>query len=61
MPGEASETAVIEIYNLNGQLVEKQSTTTVETTIPANMASGSYIVKVTTDSGRTTTHKIIVK
>ncbi|WP_431881900.1 T9SS type A sorting domain-containing protein, partial [Parabacteroides goldsteinii] len=24
-------------------------------------ASGSYIVKVTTDSGRTTTHKIIVK
>ncbi|MBF0767154.1 MULTISPECIES: T9SS type A sorting domain-containing protein, partial [Parabacteroides] len=39
----------------------KQSTTTVETTIPANMASGSYIVKVTTDSGRTTTHKIIVK
>ncbi|WP_368340601.1 T9SS type A sorting domain-containing protein, partial [Parabacteroides goldsteinii] len=23
--------------------------------------SGSYIVKVTTDSGRTTTHKIIVK
>ena len=61
MPGEASEAAVIEIYNLNGQLVEKQSTTTVETTIPANMASGSYIVKVTTDSGRTTTHKIIVK
>ena len=61
MPGEASETAVIDIYNLNGQLVEKQSTTTVETTIPANMASGSYIVKVTTDSGRTTTHKIIVK
>ena len=61
MPGEASEAAVIEIYNLNGQLVEKQSTTTVETTIPANMASGSYIVKVTIDSGRTTTHKIIVK
>ncbi|BFK04113.1 hypothetical protein F090043F1_22410 [Parabacteroides goldsteinii] len=61
MPGEASETAVIDIYNLNGQLVEKQSTTTVETIIPANMASGSYIVKVTTDSGRTTTHKIIVK
>ncbi|WP_337651216.1 T9SS type A sorting domain-containing protein [Parabacteroides goldsteinii] len=61
MPGEASEAAVIEIYNQNGQLVEKQSTTTVETTIPANMASGSYIVKVTTDSGRTTTHKIIVK
>ena len=58
---EIKEAAVIEIYNLNGQLVEKQSTTTVETTIPANMASGSYIVKVTTDSGRTTTHKIIVK
>ncbi|MCM0719533.1 T9SS type A sorting domain-containing protein [Parabacteroides sp. W1-Q-101] len=61
MPGEALEAAGIEIYNLNGQLVEKQSTATVETTIPANMASGSYIVKVTTDSGRTTTHKIIVK
>ena len=61
MPCEALEAAAIEIYNLNGQLVEKQSTATVETTIPANMASGSYIVKVTTDSGRTTTHKIIVK
>ena len=58
---ETPESAVIEIYNLNGQLVEKQTTRTTETTIPANVASGSYIVKVTTDLGKTTTHKIIVK
>ena len=57
---EKPESAVIEIYNLNGRLVEKQTTRTTETKIPADMASGSYIVKVITNSG-TTTHKIIVK
>lgn len=61
VPEETSESAVIEIYNLNGQLIEKKTTMTTETKISADMASGSYIVKVTTESGKTTTHKIIVK
>lgn len=59
--GEAPESAIIEIYNLNSQLVKRQTTRTHVTTIPADMASGLYIVKVTTDSSKTTTHKIIVK
>lgn len=61
VPEETPESAVIEIYNLNGQLIEKKTTMTTETKISADMASGSYIVKVTTESGKTTTHKIIVK
>ena len=60
-PGEAPESAVIEIYNMNGQLLERLTTLTTETTIPADMASGSYVVKVTTETGKSTTHKIIVK
>ncbi|WP_317190590.1 T9SS type A sorting domain-containing protein [Parabacteroides leei] len=60
-PGEAPESAVIEIYNMNGQLFERLTTLTSETTIPADMASGSYVVKVTTETGKSTTHKIIVK
>ena len=60
-PGEAPESAVIEIYNMNGQLLERLTTLTTETTIPADMASGSYVVKVTTETGKSTTHKIIIK
>ena len=52
---------MIEIYNMNGQLLERLTTLTTETTIPADMASGSYVVKVTTETGKSTTHKIIVK
>lgn len=51
----------MEVYNLNGQLVNRQEMNTWETTIPTDMASGSYIVKVTTEEGKTTTHKIIIK
>ena len=60
-PGDAPGSAVVEVYNLNGQLVNRQEMNTWETTIPTDMASGSYIVKVTTEGGKTTTHKIIIK
>ncbi|WP_293713488.1 T9SS type A sorting domain-containing protein [uncultured Parabacteroides sp.] len=60
-PGEAPESAMIEIYNMNGQLLERLTTLTTETTIPADVASGSYVVKVTTETGKSSTHKIIVK
>ena len=60
-PGDAPGSAVVEVYNLNGQLVNRQEMNTWETTIPTDMASGSYIVKVTTEEGKTTTHKIIIK
>lgn len=60
-PGDAPGSAVVEVYNLNGQLVNRQEMNTRETTIPTDMASGSYIVKVTTEKGKTTTHKIIIK
>ena len=66
VPEETSESAVIEnsslfFYQLTVQVIEKKTTMTTETKISADMASGSYIVKVTTESGKTTTHKIIVK
>nr|WP_129734525.1 T9SS type A sorting domain-containing protein [Parabacteroides goldsteinii] len=60
-PDETPESAVVEVYNLNGQIVNRLEMKTWETTLPTDMASGSYIVKVTTESGRTTTHKIIIK
>ncbi|WP_293711290.1 T9SS type A sorting domain-containing protein [uncultured Parabacteroides sp.] len=60
-PNETPESAVVEVYNLNGQIVNRLEMKTWETTLPTDMASGSYIVKVTTESGRTTTHKIIIK
>ena len=60
-PDETPESAVVEVYNLNGQIVNRLEMKTWETTLSTDMASGSYIVKVTTESGRTTTHKIIIK
>lgn len=60
-PDETPESAVVEVYNLNGQIVNRLEMKTWETTLSTDMASGSYIVKVTTGSGRTTTHKIIIK
>lgn len=56
-----TESALIEIYNMNGQVLDRKKTNNCETNIPADMASGTYIIKVTTDSGRISTHKIIVK
>ena len=60
-PDETPESAVVEVYNLNGQIMNRLEMKTWETTLSTDMASGSYIVKVTTESGRTTTHKIIIK
>ena len=50
----------IEIYNTNGQLVNKQDVTSGNNVIPTNLRQGVYIVKIYNNK-LISTNKIIIK
>ncbi len=60
LEGYQNEAVSYELYNIQGQLVKKGNLLTTQTTININdLTAGSYVVKILTDSGRTTGRSLL--
>ena len=60
LEGYQNEEVSYELYNIQGQLVKQGNLLTTQTTININdLTAGSYVVKILTDSGRTTGRSLL--
>jgi hypothetical protein len=60
LSGTSTPTGEITVYNLLGKEIGKQKITDLTTVISANVASGTYLVKVQT-AEKTSTKKVLIE
>ncbi|MDL2297087.1 choice-of-anchor J domain-containing protein [Bacteroidales bacterium OttesenSCG-928-C03] len=55
------ENSMVKIHDITGRLLESQRIDTGETTLNISQAAGVYILRVESESGKVSTHKLVIK